>query len=200
MKTLLFSLFLGVSCVAVAATVPEKDASQQIVQVRKAKIRRTNMANHKVMVDKLKLQARTDGVSQDFLTSEDTTRLRKMPGVVNKENVKAVDTIARLANDNPELLAYQLFGAKPGEVEWPTRAPNRLGSDEMAEGARRAVESDDPLEMLATIRMPELTGTYEELEAGGDAIEQAHKEAMVQIQELSHEHLGQKPAPIFMKP
>lgn len=200
MKTLLLSLFLGVSCVAMAAAVPEKEAPQQLIQVRKPKIRRTNMANHKVMVDKLKLQADANGVSPDFLTSEDTTRLRQMPGVVTKENVKAVNNIARLANDNPELLAYQLFGAEPGEIEWPTRGPNRLGSDEMAEGAHLAVESDDPLEMLATIRMPELTGSYEELEAGGDMIEQAHKEAMAQIKELSHEHLGQKPAPIFMKP
>ena len=201
MKKFLFVLMLGVSCVASAALVPEKETNAQLVPVRAATIRRTDMAKRHAMMAKRMDAIKDNKVSDAFLQSEGGQAVKNMYGVVNKETIGGINNVIRLSTENPDALTQQMYGMKKDEIEWPETATNKLGSDQVAGKGRPApIETEpDMLKAIAQMRMPELTGSYDSIEKDGKAIAKAYDDAMKQIEEMSHEHLGQKAVSVYMK-
>ena len=196
MKAFLVCLLLGVSVVATAAVVPEQSAPVPAPQ--RIPMRLTDRTKHKIMIEK-KLEASKKDYSKGFMESEEAARLRQIEQLVTKENVTAVNNFVRLADQNPEGLLGRMLGAKPGEVVLQQRGATRLGSQKSARGATLAKESDDPLEMLTSIRMHDVTGTYDELEQGGEYIKQTYDTKVIPVlKNLGHEFLGQKSAPVLL--
>lgn len=198
MKKFLFGLMLAVSCVASAAVVPETNVRTQI---KVPELRRTNMAKRQAMLAKRESKKKTPVVSEAFVKSNDARILREMYGFMTKENIQSTNNVIRLASENPNALAQQMYGISGDKIDWPQVSPNRVGSNEGArKGTLAPIETEeDPVVAVAQMRMPELSGTYEELEQSREEIAKAHKDALQKIAELGHEHLGQKPVTIYMK-
>ncbi len=197
MRSFLFCLLLGISFTAAAAVVSEKDVMTGAVPRKSIETKFTNRANHKILLDKKLAEDRP--MYDGFLESEEAVRLGQISDLTTKENIKAVDNFVRLADKNPENLMQRLIGAKPGQVEWPTRGTTRLGSQEEVRGSTAAKDSDNPLEMLTSIRMHDVTGSYDDMERDSQYVKQVYeKKAIPVLKNLSHEFLGQKAAPVIL--
>jgi len=198
MKRFLLCLLLGVSVSATAAVAPQKDATKETLPAKTITMHYTNRANHKILMDKV-VGEDDVLVSKEFVASEDAGSLRQLDYLLTKENVKAVDNFARLSDQNPDALLQRLIGAEPGSIPLPERSAKRLGSQKEARGYRAARDSEDPLEMLASIRMADITGSFEDLEENADIIQKEYEtKAVPFLKNISHEFLGQKPAPILL--
>ncbi|MBQ4471972.1 MAG: hypothetical protein II942_01835 [Alphaproteobacteria bacterium] len=188
MKGILFGLLLGISAVTFAQVVP--DAARPL---KRANLTTPDLSKLKVIVDL------EDVVTPEYVPDSTMGSMKEM-GVLTKENVQSINTMARLMRDNPDGFAQQVLSISPDdEVYWPGDGVKKLGSTKDAESAVVAEESDDPVEMLSNIRMPELTGTYEEMEVNRAVMKAEYEKAMKQISELSRKHLGQKSVSTFTK-
>ena len=188
MRGILFGLLLGMSAAAFAQVVPDSEKP-----LKGASLKTPDLSQMKVIVDL------DEDVAPIYVPDSTMGSLKEM-GALTKENVQAINTMARLMRDNPDGFAQQVLAVSPDdEVEWPGDGVTKLGSTREARSAVVAPESDDPVEMLSNIRMPELTGTYDEMEVNRTVMKAEYEKAMKQFGEMSRKQFGQKQVTTYTK-
>ena len=181
MKKLVVLLLLGVSGVSFASVVPTEP-----VKVRRPSVTQPDATKMKMLVK--------HKVLEDTVGSESVPDLQRYHKVVTLDNVTAIENTSRLMQDNPQGLMRKI-GVDPDKLpfELDRRA---MGTEEIVGNYVASPQTDDPGEKLAGLHVPELTGSFKNVRQSENSLKNMHKEALKQIEEVGHRHLGQKEAPI----
>ena len=183
MKKIVLFLMMGISVASYAAVAPVNARA-----VRKPSVTQPDATKMKMMVKPKPLS--------DSVGSERIADLQRYGGVVTMDNVKAIENMSRLMQDDPNRLMEQ-FGVDTSQLDFEVDR-RKLGSDEIVGAYVASPETDDPAEKLAGLNTPDLTGTFESARASEEELLALHRSALRQIEEIGHEHLGEKAAPIRM--
>ena len=185
MRGIVFGLLMGISVMVFAAKAEPTGARLVTPDLSKLKV--------EVEVD-------SERAKPIYAHDAETARFAEM-GLLTKDNVSAVNNMARIMRDKPDVFIQQVFNVTPDDkdIVWPNEATNRLGSTKEAKSAEVAIESDDPLEMMKDIRFPELTGSYDDLEVSRIVMKSEYDKAMKQVGEIGRKQLGRKTVSTFVK-
>ena len=183
MKKIVLFLMVGISTVSYASVVPV-----EATNVPKTSVTRPDATKMKMLV-----RAKT---LDNSVGKEAVADLQRYRGVVTMDNVKAIENMSRLMQNDPERLMRQM-GADPAKLNL-NMDRRKMGSNEAPAAYVASPKTDDPAEKLAGLNTPELTGSFAGVRASEDKLMAMHQEALKQIEEIGHEHLGQKSAPIRM--
>ncbi len=184
MKKIALLLLLGVSPVSFAAVTPS-----DVSGVRTTSVIRPNVTKMKMMV---KAKTLPNSAGADFVSD-----LQRYNNVVTMDNVNAVENMSRLMQDDPERLMQQITGGKSEHVNFDIDR-RKMGSEEIVDDYVSSPVTEDPSVKLAGLNTPELLGSFEEVRASKDELVAMHQNALMQVEEIGHQHLGQKSAPIQM--
>ncbi|MBQ3695822.1 MAG: hypothetical protein II938_02495 [Alphaproteobacteria bacterium] len=183
MKKLLLILLLGVSCVSFASVVPTETTT-----LRKPGMIRTDATKRKRLVTRKVL---SDEVGSGFVKD-----LQRYNGILTVENVQSIENMSRLMQDDPTGLMKTFgFDVEKAGIEIDRR---KMGTDEMVGTYIRTPKTDDPAEKMAALRVPELTGSFATTQASKEQLKAMHAQALKQIEEIGHQHLGQKRVSVQM--
>ena len=183
MKRFVLLLLLGVSTVSFAAVAPVDSNTMPL-----SKVTRSNATKMKMMVKARKLP--------NSIGKEPVADLQRYRGAVTMDNVKAIENMSRLMQDDPNRLIQQLAG--PGsEVNFEVDQ-RKMGTDDIVEDYVASPETDDPAEKLGGLNTPELLGSFASARHSEEALKEMHQAALRQIESIGHENLGQKSVPIRM--
>lgn len=184
MKKFWVMLLLGIPSVCFAAVVPTSTT-----EVRTPTIIQTNPAKRKAIVTQKKLS--------DEVGSESVASLEKYDGVLTMDNVTAIDNMSRLIQDDPAALIEALGGGNVTEAGWEFDK-RKMGSEELVEPYVKTIETDDVKKKYASLRGPELTGSFAEARKSKDEIKALRQRSIDQMLAISQKTLGQKQAPVQM--
>lgn len=183
MNKIILLLLLGVSTVSFAAVAPVNSSTMPVT-----KVTRPDATKMKMMVKAKKLP--------NSIGREPVADLQRYRGTVTMDNVKAIENMSRMMQDDPNRLIQQLAG--PGsEVNFEVDQ-RKMGTDEIVEGYVASPETDDPAEKLGGLNTPELLGSFASARHSEEELKEMHQAALRQIESIGHENLGQKSVPIRM--
>lgn len=178
MKIFIVGLLLGVSVASFAALVPTEDTEST-----KASVSGTDLTQHKIM--------RKETVARDTMDKETLEELKRYKGVLTADNVEALENMSRLLQNNPEkLLGVDLSGGgldigerviEPGQEVVPYVSGPKV---------------DDPVQRFANMQVPELTAAMGDAYVDEETLDRLYAQALAQVEQIGHKHLGQKKAPI----
>jgi len=183
MKKIALLLLLGVSTISFASVVPVDEAA-----VRKTDVLRPDATKMKMMV---KAKTLSNSVGMDSIPE-----LQRYNNTVTMDNVKAIENMSRLMQDDPDRLMQQLAGSN-SKVNFVVDR-RKMGTQDVVDRYVASPETDDPAVKLGGLNTPELLGSFEGARASKEEMMAMHQDALKQIEEVGHQHLGQKFAPIQM--
>ena len=182
MKKIIGILLMGVACSSFAAMAPTEEA----FPIKKPSVTQMDASKRKIIRTEVKP---TEKVSDETMKS-----LKRYEGILTMDNVRTIENMSALMQDNPAQLMRQL-SVEDMNFEVDRHA---MGSDEFVDGYVRPPETDDPAERFSNVQVPALTGSYDSVRSTQAELKQAHAEALKKIEEISHQHLGQKSTSVGM--
>ena len=185
MKKLWIMFLLGVPSVVLASVVPSEP-----VVVKKPAVIRADATKKKVMV--------TREVLSDEVGSGSVEHLKRYGNVLTVDNVKSIETMSRLMQDDPAKFVKAVSGAEVSNEELGMDR-RKMGTDELVQPYVKTKQTDDAGQKYASLHVPELTGSYEGARASKEELKVMHAQALEQMEKISQQHLGQKQAPIQMR-
>ena len=177
MKKILVALILGISGLAVAAVAP---STQE--QIKKPQVTRPDMTKRQIIRKEVPVRKQTDAV--------DMQELSRYKRTLTKDNVDAVENMARLMQDDPGALFAQMG------VETTTDSVGQTSS------YQKTPENASPAERLAALQPPSLTNNISGVRLTKEGMERLHQQALQNVEQigrpqLGQKQLGQKQAPIM---
>ncbi len=186
MKSFIFAMMLGASCVSLAAvTTPE-------IKVKTATVKGMDMSKLEMMTRPPKSK---QGVDPKFIQEA-----QKYDNVITLENAKSTSNMMRMAQNNPQQLLYITTGVSEENLD---EAGLSFATKTAMDGTQPlyhgpAPETDDPAEIMASIQTPDLTGPLSSMRESKDEIKLLQKQALKRIEVMSKQKLEDRSAPIQM--
>ena len=182
MKKIIGILLMGVACSSFASMAPT-----EAFDVKKPSVTQMDASKRKII--RKEIQPTSEKVSDETMAS-----LKRYEGILTMDNVRTVENMSALMQNNPAKLMKQL-SVKDMNFEIDQHA---MGSNDLVKEYVRAPETDDPAERFSNVQVPALTGSYSSVRSTQAELKEAHAKALKQIEEIAHQNLGQKSAPVGM--
>lgn len=181
MKKILILMLMGISYAAFASVVP---AQKPVIPI--AKVSKPDMT---LRPETKKIQQLGDTA----MTEETISSLERYRNNVTMDNVKPMENMVYLLQNDPNRLFDQIAGQGASEKTGIAFSRQKMGEDEMIEyWEQTPSQSEDPSERLMALRTPDLTGTFEDVRASRDALYEMHAKALKQMELAGRQQLGQK--------
>ncbi len=182
MKKILMALMLGVAGLAFAAVAPDTRP-----QMRRPKIIRPDMTKRPAIPMKAPADEQTD--------EQDIKELARYRQTLTKDNIDAVENVARLMQDDPAALFGQISGQAPED----SAASNRVST------YQRTPANATPAERLAVLRPPSLMDSIAGGKVSEEEMQRRYQRAVQSVERVAQTQLeqrpfGQKQAPIRQFP
>ncbi len=185
MKKVILLLLLGVSTVSFASVAPVNSSETRVPTTS-----HPDATKMKMMVRQRPLK--------NSVGAESIAELKRYNGILTMDNVNAIENMSRLMQDDPDRLMQELTGASSDDIGFAVDR-RKMGTNEIVGEYERSPETDDPAVKLAGLNTPDLTGSFSSVRHSEEEIKAMHRNALKQIEEIGHNHLGQKTAPIQMR-
>ncbi len=181
MKKILILMLMGIASVAYASVVPE-----QRLTIPKVKVSKPDMT---LRPETKKIQQLGDTA----MTKETISSLERYRNNVTMENVKSMENMAYLLQNDPNRLFDQIAGQGASEKAGIAFSRQKMGEETMVDYWQPTTsESENPSERLMGLKTPDLTGTFEDVRASQDELKAMHAKALKQMELVGKEQLGQK--------
>lgn len=185
MKKILILMLMGIASVAYASVVPE-----QRLTIPKVKVHKPDMT----------LRPETKKIKQlgdTAMTKETLSSLERYRNNVTMENVKSMENMAYLLQNDPNRLFDQIAGQGASEKSGLVLSRQKMGEETMVDYWQPATsESDNPSERLMGLKTPDLTGTFKDVRDSQAALEAMHAKALKDMEMVGRQQLGQKQVPV----
>lgn len=181
MKKILILMLMGISYAAFASVVP---AQKPVIPI--AKVSKPDMT---LRPETKKIQQLGDTA----MNAETVASVGRYRNNVTMENVKSMENMVYLLQNDPNRLFDQIAGHGASEKTGLALSRQKMGEDEMIDyWEQTPSQSEDPSERLMALKTPDLTGTFEDVRASRDALYEMHAKALKQMELSGKEQLGQK--------